>query len=459
MSEKGFFFAETVPRERGTYIYFLMNAAVALFDVISFADFRRLYNDISRKYDDERREPLSFKEIRTVKEQLKAKIYLDIQIEFYEYKSKSYIFDKNRYCDKDDLLLEADLLKNIQAYGLDSLSEYTEKLLLTKADARIAQAAAKDADVAAQSDADEDAETEDNDDDIKQDNDKLINQAMQHLEEHRNIFDEELDFKLFKQESFLDSVYDYVDCSIRLLLLMMGLVYKNLFTKENLQQSLQRLGLYDGVNAEMFKSDTRTAMLAVYAELSYWTGDTDKLNLFELISKSDQIEKKSEKQKKAINLIFKLYEIAFAWFRVDAVRTGVGLKCHNLITAKDFFLCNRNLSYKTNLKGKVVFATISSYVNQVQRALGDVYVVQDENPTALLEKLLAENHIERPSTPTSKLTVNSYRRLFYASMRCRIGSLLSEYETLDDSYDDFDFTEDNIYEHLEFLFEQEDEKT
>lgn len=79
--------------------------------------------------------------------------------------------------------------------------------------------------------------------------------------------------------------------------------------------------------------------------------------------------------------------VRYAWLVVEAVKVGVGLKCHDLVSGKDLFLMEKSTSCSPGIKGMTICGSVAP--------MGDVYLLLGVQHTADFEPSAAIHRLVR----------------------------------------------------------------
>lgn len=104
----------------------------------------------------------------------------------------------------------------------------------------------------------------------------------------------------------------------------------------------------------------------------------------------------------------------YTWLVVLAAKSGVGLKCRNLMTGEELFLMEKSMSTSPNIKGMTICAGIAPMGN-VYLALGTIHPAKFENPEAILNLVLA--HLGLPTAKPISLSFADQAKLATETIR------------------------------------------
>ncbi len=104
----------------------------------------------------------------------------------------------------------------------------------------------------------------------------------------------------------------------------------------------------------------------------------------------------------------------YTWLEVQAVKSGCGLKCRDLLTGKDLFLMEKSFSLSPNAKGMTICAGIAP-MGEVYIVLGVIHPVNFENPATILKIVLS--HLGIPSELPIRLSFADQARFAAETIR------------------------------------------
>lgn len=136
---------------------------------------------------------------------------------------------------------------------------------------------------------------------------------------------------------------------------------------------------------------------------------------------------KKDEMKPAFQVAADYYaNYSYAWLKIVAMKSGVGLKCANLLSGEELFLMEKSLSVNPQLKGMTLCAGIAPMDGNRYVIVGQGLVADFELPERFLADTLKNVGIEKvpPCSLTSeeqeKLAVSTIRRIAANPMRLRI---------------------------------------
>ena len=103
----------------------------------------------------------------------------------------------------------------------------------------------------------------------------------------------------------------------------------------------------------------------------------------------------------------------YTWLEVLAVKTGVGVKCRNLLTDEELFLMEKSFS-RGDVKGTTVCAGIAP-MGKVYLALGCLHPANFENPAVILKIVLS--HLGLPTETPIQLSLADQARFAVETIR------------------------------------------
>ena len=103
----------------------------------------------------------------------------------------------------------------------------------------------------------------------------------------------------------------------------------------------------------------------------------------------------------------------YTWLEVLAVKSGVGLKCRDLMTGEDIFLMETSVS-RGDVKGMTICAGIAP-MGSLYLALGVIHPANFENPATILKIVLT--HLGLPTEPPIRLSFSDQARLAAETIR------------------------------------------
>lgn len=103
----------------------------------------------------------------------------------------------------------------------------------------------------------------------------------------------------------------------------------------------------------------------------------------------------------------------YTWLEICAVKTGVGVRCHDLLTGEDLFLMERSLSLG-DVKGMTICVGIAP-MEDVYLALGVLAPTRFENPATILKIVLT--HLGLPTECPVRLGVADQARFAAETIR------------------------------------------
>lgn len=104
----------------------------------------------------------------------------------------------------------------------------------------------------------------------------------------------------------------------------------------------------------------------------------------------------------------------YTWLEVQAVKSGVGLKCRDLLTGEDLFLMEMSASQNPNAKGMTFCAGIAP-MGMVYMTLGVLHPSNFENPSTILKIVLT--HLNLPTELSVRLSFADQARFAAETIR------------------------------------------
>ena len=104
----------------------------------------------------------------------------------------------------------------------------------------------------------------------------------------------------------------------------------------------------------------------------------------------------------------------YTWLEVQAVKAGVGLKCHDLLTGEYLFLMEMSASQNPNVKGMTFCAGIAP-MGSVYLSLGVLHPANFENPATILKIVLM--HLGLPTELPVRLSFADQARFAAETVR------------------------------------------
>ncbi len=104
----------------------------------------------------------------------------------------------------------------------------------------------------------------------------------------------------------------------------------------------------------------------------------------------------------------------YTWMEVLSVKSGFGVKCHDLLEDRDIFLMEKSFSANPMAKGMTICAGIAP-MGEVNIILGAMHPANFDNPATILKIVLT--HLGLPTDPPVRLSIHDQARFAAETIR------------------------------------------
>ena len=215
-----------------------------------------------------------------------------------------------------------------------------------------------------------------------------------------------VDFKFVKDAAKREkAIYDYEGVRIVTREFVRHVVMHEL-TQEERRDAAKRLGI---------TTDPKTGFI-LDANLDMVAGDFAAMMddqhgepaIKRILKRKDKLENEYDR---AAAAYYENYR--YTWLEVLAVKSGVGMKCRDLLTGEELFLMEKSLSLG-DVKGMTVCAGIAP-MGDVYLALGCIHPANFENPATILKIVMT--HLGLPAEPPIQLSFADQARFAAETIR------------------------------------------